>query len=247
MQQRVDQQVAYLLHSRPYGDSSVIADLFSLDWGRLQVVAKGVRKLRSKLAGVLQPHQRLLVSWRGRGAMPTLTAAELVGTPTLFHGNMLIAALYVNELLVRTLPNHVPNPLLFTHYHHCLTQLDDSGEIEWNLRLLERDLLEELGYGLNLNSDVHSGQDILSSVSYCYLHGQGAVVGTGHCGGVWVHGETLLALARGESPLPEYKKQAKQLMRYILSHYLGSRPLMSRRLFRPTRGETNRNVERVNE
>ncbi len=230
--ERVNQQAAYLLHRRPFRDSSVIIELFTLDWGRISLVAQGVRKSRSTLAGVLQPHQRLLVSWRGRGALPTLTGAEIIGEPIGLKGDAVIAALYINELLVRLLPTHVPNPLLFSHYQGCLESLCDGDDLEWALRLWERDLLEELGYGLNLERDTSNGDQILASAPYCYQHEMGAVLEPGHCDGIRIHGDTLLALKRGEGASAEVRHQAKQLMRYTLAHYLGSRPLKSRSLFK---------------
>lgn len=236
--QRVDQQAAYLLHRRPFRDSSVIVDLLTLDWGRLALVAQGVRKSRSSMAGVLQPHQRLLVSWRGRGALPTLSGAELLGAPIYLPGDALIAALYLNELLMRLMPVHVANPLLFALYQQGLERLAAGEDIEWSLRVWERDLLEELGYGLNLVNDVCSGEALMAVAPYCYRHEHGAELEHGPCSGVRLHGATLIALQQGVRPDRESRQQAKQLMRYTLAHYLGPRPLISRSLFkRPVVGQ----------
>lgn len=230
---KVDHQAGYLLHQRPYKERSVIVEIFTHDWGRIGLVANGVRREKSRLAGLLQPFQRLLFSWRGRGALKSLTTVESVGAAELLQGNSLISALYLNELIMRLTSRYDPHPLLFSHYHKTLQKLVNEREIEWTLRAFERDLLQELGYGLNLTHDIESGEVIEPDAIYCYYpHGPIKLEQNGAADGViTLKGETLLAMGSGEQPEKEGLREAKQLMRSMLRPHLGDKPLMSRSLF----------------
>jgi DNA repair protein RecO (recombination protein O) len=243
LEHKVDYQAGYLLHQRPYKERSLLVEIFSHDWGRISLVANGVRKERSRTAGLLQPFQRLLFSWRGRGGLKTLTTVESAGAAELLHGNALIAALYLNELIMRLTQPHDPHPLLFSYYHQTLQKLAQGASVEWTLREFERDLLQELGYGLNLSHDIVSGEVIEPDAIYCYYpHGpvkQSPLVATAGVEGseLLLKGETLRALGSGEPPAKEGLREAKQLMRALLQPHLGNRPLMSRTLFQPGRSK----------
>lgn len=234
---RVDHQAGYLLHQRPFKERSVLVDVFTHDWGRIGLVANGVRKEKSRLAGLLQPFQRLLFSWRGRNELKTLTTVESAGAAELLQGKALVSALYLNELIMRLTSRHDPHPLLFSHYHHALQKLANDAEVEWTLREFERDLLEELGYGLNLGRDCESGEVIEPDAIYCYYpHGavkQSKVKEVS--GELTLSGKTLLAMESGEKPDNSGLREAKQLMRMMLKPHLGDKPLMSRSLFQPSR------------
>ncbi|MDH3354341.1 MAG: DNA repair protein RecO [Chromatiales bacterium] len=234
---KVDHQAGYLLHQRPFKERSVMVEIFTHDWGRVGLVANGVRKEKSRLAGLLQPFQRLLFSWRGRGELKTLTTAESAGVVEPLKGSSLNSALYLNELLLRLLPRHDPHPLLFSHYHQALSQLSEGSEIEWILREFERDLLQELGYGLNLSHDIESGEVIEPDAIYCYYpHGPVRLEDQQEMDGVMtLKGKTLMAIASGEQPEKEGLREAKKLMRVMLQPHLGDKPLMSRTLFQPVR------------
>ncbi len=232
---KVDHQAGYLLHQRPYKERSVIVEIFTHDWGRVGLVANGVRKEKSRLAGLLQPFQRLLFSWRGRGELKTLTTVESAGAAELLQGDSLISALYLNELIMRLTSRHDPHPLLFRHYHQTLQKLAKGEAVEWALREFERDLLQELGYGLNLTHDIESGEVIEPGAIYCYHpHGPVKLERNREPGGeITLHGENLLAIGSGEQPEKEGLREAKRLMRAMLQPHLGDKPLMSRSLFQP--------------
>ncbi|MCW8826828.1 MAG: DNA repair protein RecO [Gammaproteobacteria bacterium] len=234
---RVDHQAGYLLHQRPFKERSTIVEIFTHDWGRIGLVANGVRKERSRLAGLLQPFQRLLFSWRGRGELKTLTSVEAAGPAELLQGDSLISGLYLNELMLRLTSRHDPHPMLFSHYYQALDRVARDEELEWCLREFERDLLQELGYGLNLSHDSVSGEEIEPDAIYCYYpHGPEKLDRQRQAGGeLTLKGETLLAISSGRRPGREGLREAKQLMRAMLQPHLGDKPLMSRSLFQSGR------------
>lgn len=230
---RVQLQPAFLLHSKPFRDTSLLLELFTLDYGRIGLVARGVRSARSKLKGLLQPFQQLLVGWSGRGELATLTTAELQGGGLMLQGDVLLSGFYLNELLMRLVTRHDPHPQLFTCYQRALVTLLDKGQAEWGLRLFERDLLQELGYGLLLTHEGESGKEVEAERRYCYHVESGPQpMRSNSCAHPDVQGNTLLALARGECNNSTTLRESKLLMRVVLGHYLGPRPLASRELFR---------------
>jgi DNA repair protein RecO (recombination protein O) len=230
---RISLQPAYLLHRTPYRDTSLLIEAFTESHGRLGLVARGARSRRGGQAALLQPFQSLLLSWSGRGELHTLTAVEPQHPSLTLHGDSLNSSFYLNELLMRLLPRHDPHPLLYQRYAYTLRQLADSGMDEWRLRLFERDLLQELGYGLLLTHEGGSGEMVQSDACYCYHPEYGPSRQHNNdepC--LSVHGETLLCLAQGEKGGSRCRSEAKRLMRGVLAGYLGNRPLASRELFR---------------
>jgi DNA repair protein RecO (recombination protein O) len=232
---RVQLQPAYLLHRTPFRDTSLLLELFTRDYGRIGLVARGARGVRSKLKGILQPYQLLLISWSGRGELPTLTTAESQGGGVFLQGDALISGFYLNELLMRLLARHDPHPHLFNCYQAALQGLIANAGLDWALRLFERDLLQELGYGLLLTHE-WGGKEVEPAARYCYHHESGPQrTDHGRSGLLSVQGATLLALARGDGTDAQMRRESKLLMREVLGHYLGSRPLASRELFRQKR------------
>ncbi|MDH5784752.1 MAG: DNA repair protein RecO [Chromatiales bacterium] len=237
---KVQLQPAYLLHRKPYRDTSLLLELFSRDHGRIGLIARGARGAKSKLKGVLQPYQPLLVSWSGRGELQTLTSAETEGSALFLQGDTLASGFYLNELLMRLLARHDPHPDLYHIYHSTLQRISANHDIEWALRLFERDLLQELGYGLLLNHEGRGGVEVVPEGRYCYYHESGPQRMHGEEGGrLTVSGETLLALAQGRCEVPQLRRESKLLMREVLARYLGNRPLASRELFRQKRPKRN--------
>lgn len=223
-------QHAYLLHRRPYRESSLLVDAFTAQAGRITLIAKGARGGRKGNAAILQPFQPLLISWTLRGEVGTLTAVEAREQRLTLSGTALFSGFYLNELLMRLLARHDPHPELFASYEITLQRLGEPAVAEWALRRFECDLLESLGYGLLLEQSVE-GQPIQPHMNYCYHleHGPAAAGEPGRC--LQVSGEALLALASGEMPAEPARREAKRLMRAALALYLGSKPLQSRELF----------------
>ena len=230
--QRIDQQPGFVLHSYPYRETSLIVEVFSRDHGRIGLVAKGARRPMSQLRGVLMAFQPLLIDWSGGGEMKTLVRAEWQGGQPLLGGQALLCAYYLNELLMRLLPREDPHPVLFRAYGDALRALAAGEGQEVILRRFELALLQELGYGLQLDSDA-DGAPVRPELRYAYIIERGAVPldEYGIDDASVVAGRVLLDMARGDFREPETLAGAKALMRRLIPHYLGGQVLQSRRVF----------------
>ncbi len=229
---RVHQQLGYVLHTRPYRESSLLVEIFTRDYGRLSLLGKGVRRLKSRVRGLLCPFQSILLSWSGRGDLPILSAVEPYKTYTELTGDSRLCAFYVNELLMYLLHRHDPHTGLFTHYQLVLDRFAQSVDHEWSLRIFEKHLLSELGYALNLECDAKTSQAIDAKSRYSYVPELGAIkTGAGSQDGIVVNGATLIALKCEEFTDESIKNECKRLMRAMIGRQLGQRVLHSRRIF----------------
>lgn len=231
----------YVLHQRPFRDSSLIVELFTREHGRLTVFAHAARGLRTRF-GALQPFRPLLLSWSGRGEAPSLLAAEraeecgdalaAVGSAGLPPAR-LMSGFYVNELLLKLLARHDPHPALFDLYEATLAALAASAGVDAPLRLFETRLLGFLGYGLNLAAEADTGQPVRSEAHYHYRPGvHGFVVAEPNSPGA-IAGHVLHGLAAGQIPEgEESQRQARALMRAALDHCLEGRELATRTVAR---------------
>lgn len=220
----------YLLHQRPYGDNDAVLDVFCRDHGRLGLMAKGVRSGRSRRAGMLQPFSELLLSWTARGELGFLRAVEAARTPLLLSGTAMVSGLYLNELLVRLLRRNDPHPELYDMYSRALLLLAEGVDENFVLRVFEKHLLAELGYGLMLDHDLDNAP-IMADRHYDYVPEAGPqllAAATQRS----LPGEALLALAQESPRLVHYARELRQLLRTALAPYLGERPLKSRELYR---------------
>ncbi|HEY3598898.1 MAG TPA: DNA repair protein RecO, partial [Paraburkholderia sp.] len=148
---RISEQPAFVLHSYPYRETSLIIDVLSRDHGRLALVAKGAKRPHSALRGVLQTFQPLSLAWSGKSEMRTLTGSEWVGGMLPLAGDALLCGFYVNELLVKFCAREDPHPQLFHHYVVTLTRLAHDEPPVQVLRSFERVLLRETGYAMALD------------------------------------------------------------------------------------------------
>jgi DNA repair protein RecO (recombination protein O) len=207
-------------------------ELFTREHGRLTVVAKGARRSNSPFLGVIQQFMPLFVSWGGRSEMKTLYKAENVSGSVRLAGELIYTGFYLNELVMYLLHKHESHALLFDRYHQCLSELPDAKDNELVLRYFELDLLEQLGYGVSLDRDLRTGQQVNSEQFYSYDSETGITSLTGDEAGVLqVKGETLLALSQRNISTQEQRIEAKQLLRSILDQHLEGRPLNARKLF----------------
>lgn len=216
-------QPACILHQRPFRESSLLLDVFTRDHGVVSILAKGVRKQKSKTAGLLQPFNQLLVSYLDRHELKVLTQADLQRQFAL-QRLALYCGFYINELLQRLLHRHDPHPELFQCYLDCLAQLTSAAAIESSLRYFELDLLAQTGYGVELAIDASSGDPVSDARYYRYAAGVGMLPDdSGEA-----DGRTLRLLA-ARAPLADGNlQQAKQLLRKMLDSHLQGRPLKSR-------------------
>ncbi len=232
-------QQVYLLHLKAYRNTSALIEVFSADYGRVCLVARGVRKKKSQLQGLLQPFTPLLMSWRGRGDLMTMHTAEINGTAHLLKGDALLSAMYLNEILLYLLIRFDPHPDLYSYYSHALSKLEIAKgrhAIEAVLRYFEKHLLQELGYGLTLDHDVESGLPIRADCTYRYKLGYGPVLHRdsqpSKGGEFCLQGKTLLQFNRNALTEPQAFKEVKYLMRAAIEEQLGGKVLNSRKLFK---------------
>lgn len=231
--ERVDLEPALVLHARPWRETSLLVEAFSRSHGRLGLIARGARRPKSRMHGLLQPFIPLLLSWRGRGELATLTGAEIEGGVLPFGGSAAIVGFYVNELLLRFVHRHDPEPVLFDHYRAVLDSIARVDDPEPVLRVFEKRLLQAVGYALELEREAHSGIPIDPEGRYRYTTDSGPERWTsGPCPGVCVSGSTLLALAREQLTDRRALREAKHLMRSIIDEHCGGRVLVSRSLWR---------------
>ena len=221
-------QPAFVLHRRPYRDTSLLLEAWTLEQGRLGLVARGVRTRRSRWQGLLQPFQPLLLSGSGKGELLTLTTAEEAGRPLPPPPARWLSGLYVNELLLRLLPRHDPHPGLFAAYQTVLEALADPSTEEAALRIFETRLLAALGYGLLLDTDTDSGAPITAERVYRYVLEQGPCSLARTAVGILISGKSLLALRQEKLADAGVLREAKRLTRAALSVYLQGRPLQTR-------------------
>jgi len=228
-------QAAFVLHQYAYRDSSKLLEIYSRDYGRVGVIARGMRGKQNRQL-LLQPFSPLLLSWSGRGELKTLTDVESTNNePGVLQGQVLISAFYINELMLRLLRRDDPHPELYDYYVQSITYLrkipvGQDENIQIVLRLFERYLLNELGYGLMLDCDA-DGEAIDRQTCYDYVLSLGPVrSGFSKAGlGCSIKGSSLLALSRGELDLTA-ARDVRPLMRKAIDAQLGDKPLHSRKM-----------------
>jgi DNA repair protein RecO (recombination protein O) len=221
-------KAAFLLHRRPYRNTSLLLECLVAGEGRMPLIARGAAK--GRLNGTLQPFQPLMLRWRGRGEVMTLTHAEAAEKPVDLKKKLLYCGFYVNELLMRLLARGDACDNLMQVYWKTLLHLQYSAYPDWELRRFELLLLQETGYGVVLDTTCE-GEPVNSNNIYSYKAGQGVTQDCRAADGL-IHGGTLLALHQGEWRHARERHEAKLLMRRLIDHSLDYKPLKSRELFR---------------
>ncbi len=234
---RVALTSGFVLHRRPYRETSLLLEVYARDHGRIGLLARGARGPRSRRAALLQPFVPLQLGWAGRGELPVLARIEPDGPQLLSPlDDRAVIALYLNELLLRLSAREDPHPALYDAYRAALEELSGQAAApDLALRRFELALLEALGYGLELNFDAASGAPVASETAYRYVYEQGPVPQGPGIGGTPVSGATLLALASGVLKTAAQRREARALLGGAIEHYLGGRPLRTRELLRDLR------------
>lgn len=215
-----------------------MVDLFSLNHGRLSVVARGASGSKSALKAQLQPFQPLLLGWVGRGDLKTLTQVDVREGPALRRTVSLYSGLYLNELVQRVLPQADPHPTLFAAYIETLALLAETSDVEPVLRKFEQAFAAALGYDFAWDLAMDTGQPVCATQTYCYDPEQGIVTAVSTSVRLRnLPGNTLLALADGDYDTTASRRVAKRVMRVLTDYLLQGRPLNSRSLFTHQRGE----------
>lgn len=227
---RVQQQPAYVLHHRPFRDSSQILDLVTRDHGKIALVARGSRGSKSRLAGLLRPFLPLTVSWVARSDLGTLTGAEAAGAPLGLRGDALLSAFYVNELLLNFLHRHDPQPEIFELYEQVISVLGSTSDISVSLRSFELELLSLLGYAVNVEHVAGTQQDLDPEQNYDYRVEQGPVPVDRAEGRLVFSGAILSSIQAQAFEDPGVLRAANRLLREVIAHHLGGKELKSRKV-----------------
>lgn len=223
--QRVSLQPAFILHMRPYRESSYLLDLLSLEHGRVRLLAKGFKK-KPKNGSFLQPFTPFLCSWQGKTELMNLQQAEPIGVPRWLLGQALICGFYVNEILLRVLHGQEACPRIFAIYEECLNSLQQSVNIPATLRCFEKHLLAELGYGLLFTHDCE-GRPVEPTARYQYLPARGFAL-VESASETSLIGQTLIDLDREVLESSVSLRESRWLLQHALAPLLGAQPLKSR-------------------
>lgn len=228
---RVDHQPGFVLHSYPWRETSMIVEVFSRDFGRVALVARGAKRPTSHFRGLLSPFNPLAVGWSGRNDIKMLVRADWLGGMQPLRGDALLAAFYANELLVRLLARLDPHERLFGSYVELLRALSHETPHGAALRGFELDLLQDIGYAVPLDRCA-DGEPIDVDAQYLFGVGQGAQrFESGDADdGSRVSGRTLLAMAARRFDDERVAAEAKGLLRRVIRYHLGAKPLNTRRI-----------------
>lgn len=230
-QRAAREEAGFVLHSHAFRETSLIAEIFTRNSGRIAAVARGARRAHSALRGSLMAFQPLLLTWGGKSELRTLYTAERQSAVPQLKGLGLICGFYLNELVIKFLPREDPHERLFDIYTESVATLASSAEIQATLRRFERNLLKEMGYALSLEREADSGRPVHPGRRYAYVIERGPV-GVEEIGEplIEVSGKTLLDLACDNYTDPQTLLQGKILMRHLVGHYLGNQTLHTRQL-----------------
>src|SRR5690242_5356873 len=228
-----DDEPAYVLHTYPFKETSLVAEVFSRNCGRLGLVARGARRPRSPMRGLLMSFQPLLLGWGGKSELRTLYRAESVAGHQQLTGLNLLCGFYLNELVLKLLQREDAHEDLYDAYEHALQSLRGEAPPAWAVRRFEKDLLRSLGYALLLDRDLN-GEPIQAHVRYTYVLDAGPRPIAGHEieAPVEIAGASLLELAQDDFRRAAALQESRALMRYVLGHYLGGQELYTRQLLR---------------
>jgi DNA repair protein RecO (recombination protein O) len=223
---RIENSPAFLIHRRMYQGSSLLLDFFTKDHGRIRLIARGARSSKTSL----QMFQCLSISFKGKSDLKSLSQWEISDEPRRLLGDNLILAIYVNELLIRLIPEGDAYSGLFSAYWHFIKNINhkSNSEKEYALRIFENQLMQELGYGLDFKDDI-DGNPIRSSGLYDFIEDQGFIAQTEGK----ILGEILLNIITPDKVIPssEGLNTLKKLNRKRLKPLLGDKPLKSKELF----------------
>lgn len=226
---------AFVLHRRQMGETSLVVDFFTRHHGRVSAYARGARKQKNKSSSVLSAFTPLLVSSRGRGRLKSLVSADAIAPPFNLAGNNLYCGLYLNELIVRILPEADPQEAVFNYYMELLGRLGANDcpvlvSLEYFLRKFEWMLVEASGCGFSLQHDAIEGGDVQAQAHYQFRPGLGLVLADAGSPDV-IAGKTLLDFMSGQFTVERSRLEMKYFMRRVLRPLLGTKPLASRNLF----------------
>lgn len=232
MKRRAEHEPGFVLHAYPYKETSLIVEAFTRRFGRVGLLARGARRPRSAMRGVLLAFHPLRLSWSASAELGTLMSAEWGGGLASLSGIGLMCGFYVNELLLRLLPRDDPHEALFDAYGTALARLAANGaQVAAHssvLRGFERRMLAELGYAPVLDRDAANGARIEAAKHYAYEAERGPVETRRSNGDSVVSGRTLLDMAADNYDDSRTREEARQLLRALIAERLGGQVLHTR-------------------
>ena len=226
---RVEQQSGFILHRRPFSESSLLVDVFTREYGRLTLMAKGSRRAKSRITGLFIPFKPLLLSWGGRGELPVLTGIESLQHYLNLDYIGRSCGYYKNELLLKLLHRYDSHEILFDKYEESLFALMKRQNPFTVLRIFEKYLLQETGFGLILDREVETGEAINPGGYYNYHPLRGPVY-TPKTDPLAVSGQTLIALHTEIFETELQHKEARWLNRMLINIQLNGKTLSTRRV-----------------
>jgi DNA repair protein RecO (recombination protein O) len=232
MKRRADHEPGFVLHTYPYKETSLIVELFTRRFGRVALLARGARRPRSAMRGVLLSFHPLRLSFSASAELGNLFSAEWAGALQPLAGQGLMCGFYLNELLLRLLPREDPHEALFDTYGQALARLANVLDVSVVLRSFEKRLLAELGYAPILERDSAS-RPIDPDGLYAYESERGPTPVNGTRSGVLViRGRTLLDVAADDYSSTATREEARQLMRVLIGERLHGQVLHTRAVLR---------------
>ena len=223
------ESVGLILHSRRYRENSRIVEVFTHEYGRVALVARvSAKKAGSRVSG-LQPFHESLFRWRGRGELQNLQSLDAL---TIFElkDKAAICGMYCNELLMRLTQKFLPLPDLYSRYRQTLEALACGKSLSPGLREFEMTLLEQLGYGLNLETDCLTAEPLLDDGHYYYHAQQGFSRRSPGMDAIEIDGRFLQGMRGRDFSKPDVARQARRILGSAIQSQLGPRPLKSRQL-----------------
>ncbi len=223
---RIEAQPAFVLHARPWRETSLLVELLTRDHGRVGVVARGLNgPKRHPLRAALQPLQSIRIDYLPRGELARLLQAEARDAAPLLVGEALMAAFYVNELVLRLTPRNDAAEPVFALYGRVRGELAAPASLAWTLRRFERDLLDALGYGLPWDHTLDD-EPVEATARYRLDPTQGPIIESRRVSGT-LSGAALLALATDQQPAGEVLSELRPALRAVLASHLGPLALKS--------------------
>jgi len=227
---RVQAQPGFVLHSYPYKETSLIIDVFTRQYGRVALLAKGAKRPHSQLRGALQTFQPLTFSWSGKSELQTLTAAEWVGGMLPLEKNTLLCGFYLNEIIIKLIQRDDPQPLLFDEYVTTINHLAHAESASIVLRKFELNLLKTAGVVNDLSLCTKQRAPVCHDVLYTVDPEAGTRPADADDAAVKIHGKTLLDMQAQDYSDMNTQQQSKLLMRSLLTHHLHGMPIHTRQI-----------------
>ena len=230
---RITLEPAFVLHTRPYQETSIIVDLFTRSFGRINAIAKGAKRPKSPLRSLLTPASKLSISLTGKNELKTFSSAEIISHYDVREGSAFNTIIYVNELVAKATEKEDPHVHIFDEYEKLLANITDKTNqynLEKLLRGFELRLLQEMGYGIDLTRDAETNQKITGSGNYEFHPEKGFILRREQSASSKLYaGKDINSFADGDFEKKTTRDISKSIMRKALDYHLGNKTLNIRK------------------